>query len=118
MAGDPLMESGSHVRGDGAHDPVVLVDVPVITRLDDGAGEFQATLVEADGTKTPIRIEVLHALALSLNDDGDNINGVEWDGPDLLVLAENRVRITLPDGTVGYAHLERSTQRSRLSTTT
>ena len=116
MAGDPLMESGSHVRADGAHNPVVLVDVPVITRLDEGTGEFEATLVEADGTKTPIRIELLHTLPLSLNDNGDNINGVEWEGPDLLVLAESRVRITLPDGTVGYAHLERSTQRSRLST--
>ena len=115
MAGDPLMESGSHVRADGAHNPVVLVDVPTVTRLDEGTGEFEATLVEADGTKTPIRIELLHTLPLSLNNDGDNINGVEWEGPDLLVLAENRVRITLPDGTVGYAHLERSTQRSRLS---
>src|SRR5687767_10882546 len=28
--------------------------------------------------------------------------------------AEIRVRITLPDGTVGYAHFERSNQRSRL----
>ena len=118
MAGDPLMESGSHVRADGAHNPVVLVDVPVITRLDEDGGEFEATLVEAAGRKTPIRIEVLHTLPLSLNDDGDNINGVEWEGPDLLVLAESRVRITLPDGTVGYAHLERSTQRSRLSAAT
>jgi hypothetical protein len=116
MTGDPLLESGSHVRSDGAHNPVMLVDVPVITRLDEASGEFVATLVEADGTKTPIRIELLHTMPLSLNHDGDNMNGVERDGPDLLVLAETRVRITLPDGTVGYAHLERSTQRSRLAT--
>jgi hypothetical protein len=114
MTGDPLMESGSHARADGAHNPVVLVDVPPMTSLDEGSGEFTATLVEADGTKTPIRIELLHTLPLSLNNDGDNINGTEWEGPDLLVLAETRVRITLPDGTIGYAHLERSTQRSRL----
>ncbi len=117
MAGDPLMESGSHVHADGTtHNPVMLVDVPVITRLDEASGEFEATLVAADGTKTPIRIELLHTLPLSLNGDGDNINGIEREGTDLLVLAENRVRITLPDGTVGYAHLERSTQRSRLAT--
>ena len=114
MTGDPLMESGSHVRADGAHNQIMLVDVPVITRVDENSGEFVATMVEADGTKTPIRIELLHTLPLSLNDAGDNLNGVERDGPDLLVLAEARVRITLPDGTTGYAHLERSTQRSRL----
>ena len=66
-------------------------------------------------TAGPIRIELLHTLPLCLNDDGDNINGIDRDGPDLLVLAEARVRITLPDGTIGYAHLERSTQRSRLT---
>ena len=115
MTGDALMESGSHAGADGAHHPVALVDVPTITRLDEESGEFQATLVGADGTKTPIGIELLHTLPLCLNDDGDNINGIEQGGADLLVLAENRVRITLPDGTVGYAHLERSTLRSRLS---
>jgi hypothetical protein len=114
MDGQPLMETGSHVTAAGEHTGVALVDVPVVDRLDQPSEEFEATLLAADGTKTPIQVEPLNALPWSVTDDGDNINGVLWDGPDLLVILENRVKITLPDGTVGFAHLERSTQRSRL----
>jgi hypothetical protein len=113
--GEPLVETGSHVTGTGEHNPASIVDIPRLERLDQADGHFEATMVEADGTKMPIRVELLNALSFTVTDDGDNINGVLWDGADLLAILENRVKITLPDGTVGFAHLERSARRSRLS---
>jgi hypothetical protein len=71
--------------------------------------------VDSEGGKTPLRLEILHSVPISLNTDNDNINGVDRDGPEVLVLSESRVRMTLPDGTVGYGHLERSTQLSWLA---
>lgn len=115
MAGDPLMEIGSHTTSGSEHPKATLVDVPIVTRVDETSGGFEATLIEADGTKLPIQVELLHTLPLTLNDDGDNINGLLWDGPDVLALVESRVKFTMPDGSVGFAHLERSTQRSRLA---
>jgi hypothetical protein len=113
--GEPLMETGSHVTADGEHTGVTLVDVPVVDRLDQASGTFEAAMLSPDGTKILIRVELLNALSFAVTDDGDNINGMLWEGPDLMAVLENRVKITLPDGTVGFAHLERSTQRSWLT---
>jgi hypothetical protein len=112
--GQPLVETGSHVTGAGEHNAVKIVDIPGLERLDQIDGHFEATMLEADGTKVSIHIELLNALSFTVTDDGDNINGVLWDGPDLLAILENRVKIILPDGTVGFAHLERSARRSQL----
>lgn len=114
MDGEPLMETGSHVTANGEHNKVALIDVQEVERLDQSSGTLEATMIESDGTKVPISLELLNALPWCMTRDGDNINGVLWEGPDPLVVLENRVKITLPDGTVGFAHLERSTQRSWL----
>ena len=114
MTGQPLMQTGSHVTDGAHHTKAHLIDVPIIDRTSDTSGAFTATLVQADGSTVPIDIEILHTAPVSATEAGDNINGIPCDGPDLLAITEYRVRFTLPEGVVGYAHLERSTQRSRL----
>ncbi|MDT7587336.1 MAG: hypothetical protein QOE32_4886 [Pseudonocardiales bacterium] len=112
MDGAVLLDSGSEFGEGEDTEPVTLTDVPPLAGLDATPLDFEATLNYADGTKTAVRLEVLHTAPISINTDNDNINGVDWDSPDTLFLSESRVRMTLPDGTVGFAHLERSCQRS------
>jgi hypothetical protein len=39
--------------------------------------------------------------------------GTDWDLPvDPLFLSECQVKVTDPDGAIGYGHIERSTRRS------
>ncbi|HEY1970204.1 MAG TPA: hypothetical protein VGH89_19785 [Pseudonocardia sp.] len=115
MDGAELIVTGTEFSAGGRSRAVTLADVPPLTRLGDSALDFEATLVDSEGGKTPLRLEILHSVPISLNTDNDNINGVDRDGPEVLVLSESRVRMTLPDGTVGYGHLERSTQLSWLA---
>jgi hypothetical protein len=114
MDGAMLMESGTEFSAGEDNSSLILIDVPRLAGVDGTPKEFQATFVHGNGERTPVRIELLHNVPMSLNHTNDNINGVDWDGKDHLVLVEARVRMTLPDGTVGYAHLERSHQRSTL----
>lgn len=116
MDGSELVTAGTEFRATGDNPTLVLTDVPTLDRLDTLPPSFESTLSH-DGERTPVRIDVLHQAPISITTDNDNINGVDTDGPDLLVLSEARVQLTLPDGTVGHAHLERSTQRSRLNQT-
>ena len=61
------------------------------------------------------RIEVLHSFPATITFDNDNINGCDWDAVgDPMFLTECPVRVTAPDGTVGYGHIERSNRRSCL----
>ncbi len=114
MNGSTLMDSGTEFRAGEDHEIVTLSDVPGLTCLDATPTDFEATLNYADGSTSPVRLEVVHTAPMTINLDNDNVNGVDWDSPDALFLSESRVQMTLPDGTVGYGHLERSGLRSRL----
>lgn len=113
MDGTELVTVGTEFRASGEATALALTDVPALERPDVLPSSFECTLVH-DGEKTPVRIDVLSHAPISITADNDNINGVDRDGPDLLVLSEARVQLTLPDGTTGHAHLERSIQRSGL----
>lgn len=61
------------------------------------------------------RVEVLHTFSLTITDNNDNINGCDWDVPgDPLYMTECQVKVTAPDGSIGYGHIERSVRRSSL----
>ena len=74
--------------------------------------EFDLVTTGADGTDTTFKLEVLGVLPITINDANDNHNGLDWDGDsDPVFFAETAVRVTAPDGRVGYGHLERSVRR-------
>ncbi len=61
--------------------------------------------------------EVLHVINISLIDKNTNVNGSAINIPgDHLLLAESQVRMTWPDGDVGYGFFERCYKKSLLLT--
>jgi hypothetical protein len=73
--------------------------------------------VKARGeTAVDIDYEIRHLLPITINDDGDNLNGIDWESPAYsAVLGEGVARLTLPDGSVGHAFLERGIPRDDLT---
>jgi hypothetical protein len=70
-------------------------------------------LLKVEGQERIFRVEVLHNFPATITHDNDNINGTDWDLPgDPLFLSECQVKVTDPDGAIGYGHIERSTRRS------
>jgi hypothetical protein len=62
-----------------------------------------------------IEAELIHALPMTISEDNDNINGIDWELPgDPVVLIEGIGRFTIPGQGVGYGMLERSARRSRV----
>jgi hypothetical protein len=115
--GTVIMDSGSEFRAGDDHTPVTFIDVPPLDGAEGTPGDFEAALRYPDGTRVPVTVETLASAPVSLNTDNDNVNGVDTESTDTLVMSESRVRLTLPDGTVGYANLERSALRSALAGT-
>jgi hypothetical protein len=73
-------------------------------------------LLKVEGQEMIYRVEVLHSFPATITFHNDNINGADWDSPgDPLFLSECQVRVTAPDGEIGYGHIERSNRRSCLS---
>jgi hypothetical protein len=104
--GRPPMYFGMCYCGDQGT-PIASFDAPTLTDLEiPGPLACKATLT--DGTELGFTAEQVHALPMSLTQDNDNINGVDWDIPGGIALVEGISRLTFDDGQVGYAHLERS----------
>jgi hypothetical protein len=62
------------------------------------------------------KVEVLHSFPASITENNDNINGIFWEAAgDPVFLTECQVKVTAPDGAVGYGHLELSNRRSSMS---
>lgn len=74
------------------------------------------TRVDPDGGREDLRFEVLHGYVLTLAEPNENLNGVVVDGADddPLIVTQSTVRVTAPDGAVGYGVLERDRRRSLL----
>jgi hypothetical protein len=100
------MYFGMCYRG-GVGTPIESFDAPTLTDLD-VPGPFECTVTLADGDVLSFSAEQVHALPMTLTQDNDNINGIDWDAPRGVALVEGISRLTFSDGRVGYAHLERS----------
>jgi hypothetical protein len=80
-----------------------------------GAPQQFDWMIKTQGQELVYRVEVLHTFPATITFDNDNINGTDWEIPgDPLFLSECQVRVTAPDGAVGYGHIERSNRRSCL----
>jgi len=86
-------------------------------RLESVLGAPHASDIVVSGPDGPVTLaaEVVHTLPLTITDDNENINGVDWElAGDPICFAECVVRLTAPDGAVGFGHFERSARRSAL----
>lgn len=76
---------------------------------------FELILTRVDGQQVVAPCEVLHTVVMSNASPNTNYNGAALEaGNAALLLAECQVKITWPDGEVGYGHLERGYRRSLL----
>lgn len=94
--------------------PLAGVDFPRLSDLSAPDEQFDVLIVPAEGAD-PIRLraEVLHGVATTNTLDRDCIIGVDWDADPVPYLpVESIIRLTAPDGTVGYGHTERSRLRT------
>lgn len=95
------------------------LELSSMPRLEDvfGAPQQFDYVIKAEGMAArTYRVEVLHNCPCTITFDNDNINGVGWDLPgDPLFLVESQVRVTAPDGSIGYGHIERSNKKSLLT---
>ena len=83
----------------------------------DGAPFTTELVIDAEG-REPLTLtqEVLHTFAITINRRNDNLNGTGWDlADDPLVFVEAAVKLTAPDGRVGFANRETAMQLSKLT---
>jgi hypothetical protein len=67
------------------------------------------------GERFEFSVELVHGLPMTITEDNNNINGVNWAIPgDPVVIVEGVGRLTAPDGTVLHGFQERSARRSAL----
>jgi hypothetical protein len=102
------------VMSDGIVKPVSQFEVPPL--MDATGTPTEHTLI-VSGPAGPVnaRVEVVHALPISITEDNDNYNGVDWNAAtDPMVMVEGIVRLTGPGDTCGYGFLERSARQSAL----
>ena len=77
-----------------------------------GPRKTSAVLTLSDDTKVAFDAEVIAMWPITINHANENLNGFDWEHPQGTVLwNECWTRYTLPDGTIGYGHLERSFRR-------
>ena len=102
------------VMANGIAKPVKHFDVPVLT---DAMGTQTEQTLVVSGPTGPVsaQVEIVHALPISITEDNDNYNGIDWNtATDPMIMVESIVRLTGPDGTCGYGFLERSARQSAL----
>jgi hypothetical protein len=110
--GRPTMHFGMCYRGDRGT-PIASLEAPTLTDLE-VPGPLPCRVTLADGTEIGFTAEQVHALPMTLTQDNDNINGIDWDTPDGYALVEGISKLTFADGEVGYAHFERSARLDTL----
>ena len=89
-------------------------EAPLMTTLV-GEPDDQEIVLRSESETLAIRTEIIHALPITISQDNDNFNGIDWEmDDDPMVMVESIVRFTAPDGDVGYGFFERSARRSSL----
>jgi hypothetical protein len=105
LIGDVQMTGVEH----GVHGPTSL------TALTGEPLAFDWVVIRRGAVQVTARVEVQHTVVMSNTSPNTNFNGAALDaGDSALLLAECAVKMTWPDGDVGYGHLERGYRRSLL----
>jgi hypothetical protein len=100
----------------GEQFPMARTELATLTDPAGGPAEQLLTVQHDGGQLLKIRTELLAALPMTITEENDNINGIDWEADgDPVVLVEGIARLTEPDGTVGYGMFERGARRSALT---
>jgi hypothetical protein len=115
--GRPLPPWGAFMRGgDELKVAVARFELPLLEDSAGGPVHGDAVIEIETGEVFEFASELIHALPMTITEDNDMINGVDWelDG-DPVVLIEGKGRLTAPDGTIAYCFHERTARRNRLT---
>jgi hypothetical protein len=112
--GDPMPAMGMVTRG-GEQSPLAAATFDSLEDVTGGPQVSELTIEAKDGFTSAMQVELLAALPITITEENDNINGIDWDAPgDPMVLIEGIGRFTDANGNVGYGMHERSRRRSSL----
>jgi hypothetical protein len=117
-AGKPRALLGAFFDGgkDGEQHDIEVSELPVTEDALGGPNENTFTLKAAGIDEMEIKVDVLHQCPISIADEGDNINGIDWElqSDIVMVLMEGICRLTTAEGEVGYGFIERGIRRDDL----
>lgn len=107
---------GAFLRRSGERDTITRFELPRMTDAAGGPTTGDLVFETGSGQRFAFATELVHAAPLSITEDNDNMNGVNWDiDGDPVVLVEGKARLTAPDGTVLHCFHERTMRRSPLT---
>ena len=111
--GSPTDPWGAFLPKGGEQQDITRFELPTLTHADGGPVEGDLVFETSGGERFEFASELVHALPMTITEDNDNINGVDWElEGDPIVLIEGKGRLTAADGTVAYCFHERSARRS------
>ena len=115
MDGQPRPPVGVWFTKEGKPLKIVQSEMPRLDNVLSTPHKFDLVLQTEGGERQTFKVEILHTFPMTITFDNENINGIDWELPgDPLFLTECQAKITAPDGSVGYGHIERSNRRSVL----
>lgn len=94
---------------------IIQSTMPQYTDVFSSHEKFDWILQTEGAQPQTFRVEVEHTFPMTITSENDNINGTFWDAPgDPIFFSELQVKVTAPDGSVGYGHIERTNRRSHI----
>ncbi|MCK9248272.1 MAG: hypothetical protein M0P31_04750 [Solirubrobacteraceae bacterium] len=113
--GTAMPPMGALITRDGAHEAITRFATEPLGDAAGGPTTGRLTFETDTGRRGDYAVEVRHAAPLSITEDNDNMNGVNWEiEGDPVVLIEGNARLTADDGAVVHAFHERTMRRSLL----
>jgi hypothetical protein len=115
-AGEPRGPLGAVFR-DGEQIAISSFELAPLARLGESERdrEYPVEIELVTGELIECTASVLHELPITITDNADNVNGIDWNAElPATVLQEGIARLTTADGTVGYSMFERGLPRQQL----
>jgi hypothetical protein len=113
--GEDTPPVGAFFRRDGSRETITKLEFPIMSDAFGGPVHSDLVFEISSGERFEYDVELIHALPMTITEENDNVNGVDWevDG-DPVVIVEGKGKCTAPDGVVVYCFHERSVRRSML----
>jgi hypothetical protein len=109
---------GAFIRRDGSRATITELSFPSMTDSAGGPRHGPLTFAISSGERFEFDAELVHTVPITITEDNDNINGIDWVLPgNPVIFSEGAGRFVAPDGQVLYGFHERSSRRSMLAGT-
>ena len=113
-AGEPRGPMATLFR-DGEPIRVTKFELEKLSSLAQPARDYPVTVELETGEVMELTASLLHEVPITITDNGDNVNGIDWDAElPSVVLQEGIARVTAADGVTGYSMFERGRGRQDL----